>query len=967
MADILRSKITDGILCDIGMAVMHRNVPYNCRVWVVNSKIVGIRPKIYLANDGNYREMRWFTPWYIDPSKAGFGELEEYFLPREIGEITGQSKVPFGIFAVSTKDTCLATETCEELFTPDAPHIKLSLDGVEIIANGSGSHHQLRKLDKRIDLVRGATSKSGGVYLYANVKGGDGGRLYYDGCCMVWSNGKLLAQGTQFGMLDEIEVVVATVNLNDVRSMRSNFIARSYQASSTPTVPRVEVDFSCGHPEPLSISESQPIQPYICGPMEEIAYGPSAWLWDYLRRSGQRGYFLPLSGGADSSSTAACQRVFQELTEGTERSKAMTLAEIRKVTRRPFYTPPSWQDLCGKIFVTCYMASEHSGSETRTRAKNLAQQIGANHTSIAIRPMTDAIVKVFQQCNFEGTKIDRSKVKSDAVWNASGTEDIALQNIQARSRMVMAYFMSQLMPWATDQAMEGDAGPGWGSLLVLGSANVDEALRGYYTKYDCSAADINPIGGINKRDLKAFLIWASKERGIGELERVANAVPTAELRPDKAGAAHHRADFNTLRGGRLQRKAAPSVESEAGGRGVSLRLSFGHEAEVDTIDTEEMMVAFGRNLWAAADELLELSAALSLTPASRKLGALGLGAAGLALRNAADMMLDEDWESAMGELEVAAASSEGFLPGEYLQGLVDLFAYDQPLPQLEWRSASNSLRALAKNLEFIANRFEEFSQDLAESMRLAASYFREARQVLSGGPFRMPRDPRVSRGPRGQTRRDFYGSFYGQASIPEPQFTEDAPLGSPAAKLLAGVQQELEAASFASRKERRRLLRGLVRRLHPDQNRGKIEDGKKVEEQSDEKDMGMSYDELGDLGHLRKVEKCGPLSTFLKLRQLWAHKTADWTGPQDNNKAITPSIRVKVQPKTFDEKVAQKVKDFFFYNAINRHKMTTLTPSYHAENYSPDDNRFDLRPFLFPATFDAQFEAIDAVVKACQG
>ena len=28
---------------------------------------------------------------------------------------------------------------------------------------------------------------------------------------------------------------------------------------------------------------------------------------------------------------------------------------------------------------------------------------------------------------------------------------------------------------------------------VLGSANVDEALRGYMTKYDCSSADINPI------------------------------------------------------------------------------------------------------------------------------------------------------------------------------------------------------------------------------------------------------------------------------------------------------------------------------------------------------------------------------------------------------------------------------------------------------------------------------------------
>ncbi len=38
----------------------------------------------------------------------------------------------------------------------------------------------------------------------------------------------------------------------------------------------------------------------------------------------------------------------------------------------------------------------------------------------------------------------------------------------------------------------------------MGSANVDEALRGYFTKYDCSSADINPIGGISKTDLRSF-------------------------------------------------------------------------------------------------------------------------------------------------------------------------------------------------------------------------------------------------------------------------------------------------------------------------------------------------------------------------------------------------------------------------------------------------------------------------------
>lgn len=36
--------------------------------------------------------------------------------------------------------------------------------------NGSGSHHQLRKLQKRLDLILGPTAKSGGVYIYANLR-----------------------------------------------------------------------------------------------------------------------------------------------------------------------------------------------------------------------------------------------------------------------------------------------------------------------------------------------------------------------------------------------------------------------------------------------------------------------------------------------------------------------------------------------------------------------------------------------------------------------------------------------------------------------------------------------------------------------------------------------------------------------------------------------------------------------------
>lgn len=88
--------------------------------------------------------------------------------------------------------------------------------------------------------------------------------------------------------------------------------------------------------------------------------------------------------------------------------------------------------------------------------------------------------------------------------------------------MVVAYLCAQLFPWIRGKN---------GFLLVLGSSNVDEALRGYLTKYDCSSADINPIGGISKGDLNKMLQWTSKELEADVLQEIATALPTAELRP----------------------------------------------------------------------------------------------------------------------------------------------------------------------------------------------------------------------------------------------------------------------------------------------------------------------------------------------------------------------------------------------------------------------------------------------------
>ena len=687
------STSSSSILIDVGLVATHAGARYNVRVFCLDRKILLVRPKSALADDGNYRESRYFRAWR--PARG----LETFHLPRSFTDamrelMSGdngkngfqkpqQETAPIGHAILALDDATLAAESCEELFTPCPPHVALALAGCEVVSNGSGSHHQLRKLDEqRLSLLRVATRRCGGVYLSANQRGCDGGRLYYDGCACVLANGALVAQGAQFGLRD-VEVVVADVDLDDVSAFRGGVASAQEQAascffgggdgggggsgiggssissssSSLPSPPpkiRVRHALCRAVDPPLFPSEPVP-RPRIHAPEEEIAFGPAAWLWDYLRRSGAGGFFLPLSGGADSASVAAivgamCQMVVfaavvrrdgqvaedarriagVDLSEegggecGVEEAAAVVVAASadgnnRSNSNSSFPSPSSFpsdccatndiidttgdprlaalaRSLAGRLFTTAYLASaEASSPETRARAARLAEEVGSEHREAAIDGVVEALLAA--ACDALGSGNGKSgsgdsgggsndnnnnnKKKPAprprfAADGGSRAESLALQNVQARSRMVLAFLMAQLGPWVEEQKSKeeereeeeaageraaaadgssssngigGGAAPGRrrtpqhqrqrGFRLVLGAANVDEALRGYLTKYDCSAADLNPIGGVSKTDLRKFLKWAACGLGYPSLAEIERAPPTAELEPTRKAKANN--------------------------------------------------------------------------------------------------------------------------------------------------------------------------------------------------------------------------------------------------------------------------------------------------------------------------------------------------------------------------------------------------------------------------------------------
>lgn len=296
----------------------------------------------------------------------------------------------------------------------------------------------------------------------------DGERVLYDGASLIVVNGECVAQGSQFGTSD-VEVITAVCDLEAVRAKR-NSSSRNQQAVQAPTYQRIEVDFALSADVlDLSLSPTPARPVFYYKPEEEIAYGPAVWLWDYLRRSGMAGFLLPLSGGIDSCATALlvfsmARMVYKSI---IQEGNQTVLADCRRIAgdyEAKDWIPSSPQAIMKNLLHTVFMGMKmQSSSETRKRAKDLSEAIGSYHLEADIDRMFDA-------CKAVGEQSTGFKANFTA-HGGTPAENIALQNIQSRSRMVLAYYHAQMLPLSRGR-------PGGGSLLVLGSANCDELLRG---------------------------------------------------------------------------------------------------------------------------------------------------------------------------------------------------------------------------------------------------------------------------------------------------------------------------------------------------------------------------------------------------------------------------------------------------------------------------------------------------------
>ena len=387
-----------------------------------------------------------------------------WFKPWPAGKVIeltkGDLTLPVGDVIYEVENLKLGFEICEDGWQKNRPGYKLYERGVNLILNPSASHFAMGKsLLREKDVVLAASKEFNCIYLFVNLLGNEAGRMIYDGDIIFAQDTNLLGVNKRLSFKN-YKLLICDVDIKNPAN--SQHLA--------------EVDNKDKN--------------------EELTQAVALALFDYLRKSKAKGFVLSLSGGADSSS---CAVMVAEMVKRA--SKELGWNQFCKTLNlNAGEINGNWKTAVGKILTCAYQGTVNSSDTTFRAAKELAESIGAEFHNWLI----DDEVKAYSQ------KIE-SVIGRSLQWK---TDDIALQNIQARSRSPIIWMLANVK-----------------QAVLLTTSNRSEGDVGYATMDGDTSGSLAPIAGLSKVFIIQWLKWAEAKLEHTGLHTVNNLQPTAELRP----------------------------------------------------------------------------------------------------------------------------------------------------------------------------------------------------------------------------------------------------------------------------------------------------------------------------------------------------------------------------------------------------------------------------------------------------
>jgi NAD+ synthase (glutamine-hydrolysing) len=361
----LAADLSDDGLGELAVVVGYLDADGPARVSAEADRRAGPRNALALLHRGRVvcRYFKHHLPNY------GVFDEDRYFVP---GDTLAVARIGPPGEAVD-----VAFTICEDLWQPGGPFATAGAAGVGLVLTINGSPYELAKDDVRLPLVAARAAEAGAAVAYVNLVGGQD-ELVFDGDSMIVdAGGRLLARAPQFTehlLLHDLDLPPAHPDAptGDLGGMR---------------VQRVDLPMALPGPADLPAPAGAPA---YGGVAERLADEAEVWqglvlgLRDYVRKNGFGSVVLGLSGGIDSSVTAAIA------------TDALGAAHVVGVS----------------------MPSQHSSGHSREDAAELAKRTGLDYRTEPIQPMVDAFL---------------------ANLSLSG---LAVENLQARVRGVILMALS---------------------------------------------------------------------------------------------------------------------------------------------------------------------------------------------------------------------------------------------------------------------------------------------------------------------------------------------------------------------------------------------------------------------------------------------------------------------------------------------------------------------------------------------
>ena len=179
----------------VGLPIVVNGLLYNCAAVIQGGTLLGIVPKVYLPNYGEFYEKRWFA------SSQDLNPTDIYFAGSPV-HVSAEPQV-----FVTCDGVKFGVEICEDVWAPTPPSNNLALAGADIIFNLSATDELIGKHAYLKSLLAQQSARMISGYVYSSCGFGESTQdVVYGGNAIIFENGRLLEEGDRFSLQAQLKM-----------------------------------------------------------------------------------------------------------------------------------------------------------------------------------------------------------------------------------------------------------------------------------------------------------------------------------------------------------------------------------------------------------------------------------------------------------------------------------------------------------------------------------------------------------------------------------------------------------------------------------------------------------------------------------------------------------------------------------------------------------------------------------------